>query len=53
MSLYAHPEEHWKRRYSLRDCVVEKGILPYVGCVGIVDAKPDKSCGGVPRFRFS
>ena len=24
-------------------------MLPCVGCVGIVDSRPDRSCGGVPR----
>ena len=45
---YAHLEEHWKGRYGLRDYVVEKGILPCVGCVGIVDARLDRSFGGLP-----
>ena len=37
-----------------RECIargtVEQrmGILPYVGCVCIVDVRLDKSCGGVP-----
>ena len=31
---------HWKGRYGLRDDVEEKGILPCVGCVGIVETKP-------------
>ena len=44
---YAYPEEHWKGRYGLRDYVAEKGILPCVGCVGIVEAKLDRSCAGV------
>ena len=48
LSFHAHPEEHWKGRYGLKDCVALKGILPCVGCVCIVDAKPDRSCGGVP-----
>ena len=43
---YAHPEEHCKGRYGLRDCVAVKGILPCVGCVGIVEAKLDRSCAG-------
>ena len=33
--------------YGLRDCVAVKGILPCVGCVGIVDAKLDRSSAGV------
>ena len=44
---YVHPEEHWKGRYGLRDCVAVKGIVPCVGCVGIVEAKLDRSCAGV------
>ena len=44
---YAHPEEQWKGRYGLRDCEVEKGILPCVGCVGIGDSRPYISWGGV------
>ena len=43
----AHPEEHWKGRYGLRDCVAMNVILPCVGCVGIVDAKLDRSGAGV------
>ena len=31
----------------MRDCVAVKGILPCVGCVGIVDAKLDRSSAGV------
>ena len=31
----------------MRDCVAVKGILPCVGCVGIVDAKLDRSYAGV------
>ena len=46
---YAHPEEHWKGRYNPRDCVVAKGILPCVGSVGIMDARINRSYGGVPR----
>ena len=38
---YAHPEENWKGSYGSRDYVAEKGILPCVGCVGVVEAKPD------------
>ena len=45
---YAHPEEHCKGRHSLRGCGAEQGMLPYVGCVGIVDSRPDRYCGGVP-----
>ena len=30
------------------DCVAEKGILPCVGHVGVVDAMPNRSCEGVP-----
>ena len=29
------------------DCGAEKGMIPYVGCVGNVDSMPDRSCGGV------
>ena len=28
--------------------VADKGMLPCVGCVGIVDARTNRSCGGVP-----
>ena len=38
---FALPEKHWKGRHSLRDCVAEKGILPYVGCVDSLGSKPD------------
>ena len=38
---FAHPEEHCNGRHILRDCVAEKGMLPYVGCVGVGKAKPD------------
>ena len=31
----------------MRDYVVEKGILPYVGCLGIVEAKLNRYCRGV------
>ena len=30
----------------MRDYVAVKGILPCVGCVGIVEANLDRSCGG-------
>ena len=33
--------------YGMRDCVVVKGILPCVGCVGIVEANLGISCRGV------
>ena len=42
-----HLEEYWKGRYGLRDCVSGKGILPFVGCLGIVEANLDKYCLGV------
>ena len=29
------PEEHWKGMQGLRDCVAEKGLIPYVGCVWV------------------
>ena len=48
--LSAHPEEHWKGRYGLRECVAVKGILPCIGCVGIMDAKLDRSCASVHSF---
>ena len=38
---YEHLGEQWKGRNGLRDCVAVKGILPCVGCVGIVDTKLD------------
>ena len=44
--LYAHLEEHWKGRDGLRDYVAEKGILPFVGCIGIMDTMIDRSSGG-------
>ena len=31
----------------MRDYVAVKGILPYVGCVGIMDSKLDRSSAGV------
>ena len=31
----------------MRDFVAVKGILPCVGCVGIVEAKLDRSCASV------
>ena len=34
----------------MRDCVAVKGILPCVGCVGIVDAKLDRFGVGVYNF---
>ena len=37
----AHLEEHWKGRNSPRDRIVEKGMLPCVGCVDVLVAKPD------------
>ena len=48
--LYAHPEEHWKGRNNPRDYVAKKGMIPCVGCVGIVDAKLDRSYGGIPSY---
>ena len=39
--------EHWNGRYGLKDCVAVKRILPHVVCVGIVEAKLDRSCRGV------
>ena len=50
LMFYAHPEEHWKGRYALRDCVAVKGILHCVGCVGIVEAKLDSSCRGIHSY---
>ena len=44
---YAHLGEHWKGRYGLRDYVVVKGILPCVGCVGIMEATLDRYFVGV------
>ena len=44
---YAHLVEHWKGRYGLRDCVAVKGILPCVGCVGIVEDNLDRYWVGV------
>ena len=32
---YSHPKEHWNGRYSSRNYVAKKGILPCVGCVGV------------------
>ena len=34
-------------RYGVGDCVAMKGILPCVGCVGIMDVNLDRSCRGV------
>ena len=31
-----HPEEHQKGRHSPRDCMAEKGMLPSIGCVGVM-----------------
>ena len=28
---FAHPEQHWNGRHSLRDCGAKKGMLPCVG----------------------
>ena len=47
---YAHLEQHWKGRYGMTDCVAVKGILPYVGCVGIVETKLDRYCRGIHSF---
>ena len=47
---YANLGEHWNGRYGLRDYVAVKGILPCVGCVGIVEAKLDRSCRSVHSF---
>ena len=44
---YAHPEERWNRRCSLRDRGSEKGTLPCVRCVGSGEARIDRSCEGV------
>ena len=44
---YAHLGEPWNGMYGLRDCVAVKGILPFVGCVGIVHSKLDRSGVGV------
>ena len=44
---YAHPEEHWKGRCSLRDCGRKNGTLPCVGCVGSGEARPNRYCEGV------
>ena len=44
---YTNTEENWNGRYGLRDCVAVKGILPCVGCVGIVETKLDRSSRGV------
>ena len=41
------PEEHWKGRHILRNCVAEKEMLPCVGCVGNGDARPNRYCEGV------
>ena len=49
---YAHPEENWKGRYGLRDCVAVNGILPCVQFVGIVDEKLDRFCAGVHSSVF-
>ena len=38
---------HWKGRCSPRDCQVDKGTLPCVGCVGNMDAFPNRSYEGV------
>ena len=38
---FARPEQHWNGRHSLRDYVAEKGMLPCVGCVDVLGAKPD------------
>ena len=29
------PEYHWKGSQGLRECVAEKGLIPYVGCVWV------------------
>ena len=44
----ACPKENWKGRHGPRDCGVEKGMLPCVGCVSNVDSRLDRSCVGVP-----
>ena len=46
VTYYAHLEEHWKGRCSLRDYGAEKGTLPCVGCVGSGESRPDRSCEG-------
>ena len=29
------PEYHWKGSWGLRECIAEKGLIPYVGCVWV------------------
>ena len=36
---FANPELHWKGRHNLRDCVAEKGMLPCVGCVDVLEVR--------------
>ena len=47
---YAHLREHWKGRYGLRGCVVVKGILPCVGCVGNLGTNLDISSRGIHSY---
>ena len=47
---YAHLGEHRKGEYGPRDCVAVKGIIPCVGCVGIVEAKIDKYSRGFHSY---
>ena len=38
---FAHPKLHWKGRHSLRDYVAEKGMLPCVECVDVLEVRLD------------
>ena len=32
-------EEYWKGSQGLRDCAVEKGLIPSVGCVDVLEVR--------------
>ena len=38
---FAHLELHWKGRNNLRVCATEKGMLPCVGCVDVLEVGID------------
>ena len=50
---FAHPEQHWNGRHSLRDGVAEKGMLPCVGCVDVSGAKTDLVQVSIARWLSS
>ena len=33
------PEWHWKGMHGLRDYVAEKGLIPFIGCVGVLEVR--------------